>query len=46
METVTLHNHKIPTAQLTKESGPKHNKKPNTTCKIPLKIHHQNIRGL
>jgi hypothetical protein len=46
METVTLHNHKFPTSQLTKESGPKLTKKQITNYKIPLKIYHQNIRGL
>jgi hypothetical protein len=46
METVTLQNHKFPTSQLTKESGPKLSKKQITNYKIPLKIYHQNIRGL
>jgi exonuclease III len=43
METVTSHNHKPQTSQLTKESVPKLTKNPITT---PLKIYHQNIRGL
>jgi hypothetical protein len=46
METVTSHSHKLPVPQITKVSGPKLTKKLNTNCRIPLKIYHQNIRGL
>jgi hypothetical protein len=46
METVTIHSHKLPIPHTTKESGPNLTKKLNTNCIIPLKIYHQNIRGL
>jgi hypothetical protein len=46
MEAVILHNQKFPTSQSTKDSGPKLIKKQITNYKKPLKIYHQNIRGL
>jgi exonuclease III len=46
MEKVTLHKHNLPTSQLTKENGPKPIKKQITNDKIPIKVYHQNIRGL
>jgi exonuclease III len=46
METVTLHSHNVLTPQITKESSPNLTKRLNTNYRIPLKIYHQNIRGL
>lgn len=46
METVTSNNYTLPSPLSTKGSGPKITKKQSTNCKIPLKIYHQNIRGL
>ena len=46
METVTLKNYTLPSPQSTKGSVPKTIKKQSTNCKIPLKIYHQNIRGI
>jgi len=46
METVTLKQYTPPSLQLTKGSGSKTTKKQSTNCRIPLKIYHQNIRGL
>jgi exonuclease III len=46
METVTSHSPKPPILQITKTSCSKLTKNRNLNCKIPSKIHHQNIRGL
>jgi len=46
METVTLKNYTLPSPQSTKGSDSKITKKQCINCKIPLKIYHQNIRGL
>jgi len=46
METVNSHNPKPPIAQERKSSCYKLIKSQNLNCKIPLKMYHQNIRGL
>ena len=46
MESVTLKNYTLPSPQSTKGSDSKITKKQSTNYRTPLKIYHQNIRGL
>ena len=46
METVNLHSSKPPISQVRKTSCYTLTKNRNINCKTPLKIYHQNIRGL
>ena len=46
MEMVTSHSPKLSISQITKTSCPKLTRNLNLNYRIPLKIYHQNIRGL